>query len=103
MVLTAINRVSLTPWERSAVKDIRESERPMQDFLELLEELAESNDRQIEELERRLAERERFARSLDAARNASAEDFEEEGEADEEPVEEEEERPQGRVRPAAAS
>ena len=102
MVLTAINRVSLTPRERSAVKDIRESERPMQDFLELLEELAESNDRQIEELERRLAERERFARSLDAARNASAEDFEE-GEADEEPVEEEEERPQGRVRPAAAS
>jgi uncharacterized protein YaaN involved in tellurite resistance len=84
------------------VKDIRESEKPMQDFLELLEELAESNDRQIEELERQIAERERFARSLDAARNASAEDFEEEAEADVEPVEEEQ-RPQGRVRSAAAS
>ena len=84
------------------MKDIRESEKPMQDFLKLLEELAESNDRQIEELERQLSERERFARSLDAARNASAEEFEEEGEADEEPVEEEQ-RPQGRVRSAAAS
>jgi hypothetical protein len=60
------------------MKDIRESENPMQDFEQLLDELAESNDRRIEDLERQLTERERFARSLDAARNAGQQEFEEE-------------------------